>query len=150
MGPEGFSVAHVDRDRLPSLHLALARPPARAGWSAEAIALAVRLPLAFAALLQERALTDGEPVACSDARLLGAVAKELESNDSGFGRRHAHTRLSRWLAPASLTVLVLSVISLLRPTVSPVARIGLLLAAVTCVVTTARQARQLTSSNPAG
>ena len=81
-------MTEVDRDRLPSLHLALAGALARAGWSAEAI--------------------------------------------------------------ARLTVLVLSVISLLRPTVGPVARIGLLLAAVTCVVTTARQARQLTSSNPTG
>jgi hypothetical protein len=143
-------VTEVDRDRLPSLHLALAGALARAGWSAEAIARAVRLPLAFAALLQERALTDGELVAGSDARLLGAVAQELASNDSGFRRRHAHTRLSRWLAPASRTVLVLSVILLLRPTGGPVTRVGLLLAAVTCVVTTARQARQLTSSNPAG
>lgn len=81
-------MAHVDRDRLPSLHLALAGAPARAGWSAEAI--------------------------------------------------------------ARLTVLVRSVISLLRPTVSPVARVGLLLAAVTCVVTTARRARQLTLRNSTG
>ena len=78
----------MDRDRLPSLHLAHAGALARAGWSAEAI--------------------------------------------------------------ASLTVLVLSVISLLRPTVSPVARVGLLLAAVTCVVTTVRRARQLAWRNSAG
>lgn len=140
----------VDRTGSPACTWPSPGALARAGWSAEAIARAVRLPLACAALLQERALTEGEPVVGSDARLLGAVAKDLASNHGGSRRRCAHTRFSRWLAPASLTVLVLSVILLLRPTVGPVARVGLLLAAVTCVVTTARPARQLTSSDSAG
>lgn len=143
-------MTHLDRDRLPSLHLAVAGALARAGWSAETIARALKLPLAFAALLHERALTDGEPVAGSDVRLLGAVAQKLARTGSGSRPRHDETRPSRWLALASFTVLVLSVISLFSPTVGPIARTGLLLAAIACLASTARQARRLRSRNPDG
>ena len=51
---------------------------ARAGWSATRIAEHLDIPVAFAALLQQTAVRDGEPQPGIDAKVLGAVAETVK------------------------------------------------------------------------
>ncbi len=64
---------NIDPERQPNLPVAVASALARAGWSAEKIADGTGLPRAFAKLLHERALQDGEASPSADDRLLAAL-----------------------------------------------------------------------------
>jgi hypothetical protein len=68
---------NIDPERQPSLPVAVASALARAGWSAEKIADGTGLPRAFAELLHERALQDGEAYPSADDRLLAALLDRI-------------------------------------------------------------------------
>ena len=138
----------VDREHLPSLHVTVAGALARAGWPPEKISDALALPLAFAVLLHQRAIEDGEPAPGSDARYLSAVCEKLATaSDWKDLRSHPRRRrASPLLALTSVIVSLSTVVAYLGPGVSPGLGVALLLAATTCLLLTIRQARHLAAA----
>ncbi len=72
--------------------MAVAGALARAGWSAEKIADGTGLPRAFAELLHDRAVQDGEVYPSADDRLLAALLDRIR-------RRVSEPNLSRGTRP---------------------------------------------------
>lgn len=65
-------------DRQPSLHLMVAGALARAGWTPTQIAEHLNIPPAFATLLHQTAVRDGELQPGIDSKLLGALAETVK------------------------------------------------------------------------
>lgn len=132
----------MDREHLPSLNLAVAGALARAGWPVGRLAETLHLPVAFVLLLAERAIEDGEPTPGSDARLLGAVARKLQTptEPPEVSSRPDGRRELPWLAFGSVLVFCCSVVDYLHPAVSPVVGLALLPAAGACLLMTVRRA----------
>ncbi|GAC1607741.1 MAG: hypothetical protein NVS3B26_02060 [Mycobacteriales bacterium] len=140
------------RDTMPGMSLAIAGALARAGWDPDRIADALSLPPAFAELLCEASLRDGERISGDDARLLAAITRKIEQRN-GYERegsriqrqtlnRPARRALSRRLLAWNFAVLALAVAANVTTDVPQALRATLLAAALAGLLLTVRQARR--------
>ena len=136
---------------MPSMSLAIGGALARAGWDTDRIADALSLPPAFAELLCETAVRDGEHTSGDDARLLAAISRKIEQRNphqrrgNRFRRqtphRPARSALSRRLLTWNVVVLALAAAATVT-NVSHVLRVTLLAAALAGLLLTVRHARR--------
>lgn len=146
------------RETTPSMNLAVAGALARAGWPPDRIAETLNLPHAFAELVCDSAVRDGEPRPGDDARLIAALTRKFEQR-----RRQQRTNLrlsqvpvrpraSRGVSPSllawNLGVLLLSVAGHFIPDLPSPLRGLLLGAALIGLVLTSRQAARILRATP--
>ncbi len=141
------------RETLPSMNLAVAGALARAGWHPDRIAEALNLPPAFAELVCESAVRDGEPEPGDDARLITALTRKVEQRrrQERTSARLFHEPLrprppsgvSPSLLAWNLGVLLLTVAGNFIPDIPRTLRALLLGAAVIGLVLTTRQAARI-------
>lgn len=140
------------RETMPSLNLAVAGALARGGWDSDRIADVLHLPPAFAELLCDTAIRDGERTPGDDARLIAAVAHKVEQRSrrdrdgTPFPRKAAYQRpptdISRGLLAWNLVVLLLAVTANVISDIPRTLRAILFGAAFVGLLLTARQARR--------
>ena len=136
---------------MPSMSLAIAGALARAGWDPDRIADALSLPPAFAELLCETALRDGERTSGDDARLLAAITRKIEQRNGSEREgsspqrqtlhRPARQVFSQRLLAWNVAVLALAAVATVT-NVPHVLRVTLLAAAFVGLLLTVRHARR--------